>query len=254
MGEFSDKVVMVTGGTRGIGRAIAEAFLREGARVAVTYARSDDKARELERMGILAIKCDVANRDEVRRAAEIVSNKLGDVNILINNAGVMYLMPFESYNEELFDRMMGVNVKGIIYMTLEFLPQLKRTRGGVVINIASNAGIGTAFEGTTYYAITKAAVIILTKRMAFELGRYGIRVNAVAPGWVETDMTTANRTPEEVERAKALVRSRTMLSTTGVPEDIANVVLFLASDRARYITGQTIVADGGRIDYLTHGI
>lgn len=202
----------------------------------------------------MAIKCDVANRDEVRRAAEIVSNKLGDVNILINNAGVMYLMPFESYNEELFDRMMGVNVKGIIYMTLEFLPQLKRTRGGVVINIASNAGIGTAFEGTTYYAITKAAVIILTKRMAFELGRYGIRVNAVAPGWVETDMTTANRTPEEVERAKALVRSRTMLSTTGVPEDIANVVLFLASDRARYITGQTIVADGGRIDYLTHGI
>nr|WP_243666013.1 SDR family NAD(P)-dependent oxidoreductase [Vulcanisaeta sp. JCM 16159] len=132
-------------------------------------------------MGILTIKCDVAIRDEVRRAAEIVSNRLGDVNVLINNAGVMYLMPFESYNEELFDRMMGVNVKGIIYMTLEFLPQLKRTRG-VVINIASNAGIGTAFEGTTYYAITKAAVIILTKRMAFELGRYGIRVNAVAPG------------------------------------------------------------------------
>ncbi|WP_243675995.1 SDR family NAD(P)-dependent oxidoreductase [Vulcanisaeta distributa] len=132
--------------------------------------------------GILAIKCDVANRNEVRRAAEIVSNKLGDVNILINNAGVMYLMPFESYNEELFDRMMSINVKGIIYMALEFLPQLKRTRGGVIINIASNAGIGTAFEGTTYYAITKAAVIILTKRMAFELGRYGIRVNAVAPG------------------------------------------------------------------------
>ncbi len=129
----------------------------------------------------MTIKCDVAIRDEVRRAAEIVSNRLGDVNVLINNAGVMYLMPFESYNEELFDRMMGVNVKGIIYMTLEFLPQLKRTRG-VVINIASNAGIGTAFEGTTYYAITKAAVIILTKRMAFELGRYGIRVNAVAPG------------------------------------------------------------------------
>ncbi len=130
----------------------------------------------------MAIKCDVANRNEVRRAAEIVSNKLGDVNILINNAGVMYLMPFESYNEELFDRMMSINVKGIIYMALEFLPQLKRTRGGVIINIASNAGIGTAFEGTTYYAITKAAVIILTKRMAFELGRYGIRVNAVAPG------------------------------------------------------------------------
>ncbi|GAB6945283.1 glucose 1-dehydrogenase [Vulcanisaeta sp. JCM 14467] len=253
MGEFSNKVVLVTGGTRGIGRAIAEAFLKEGARVAVTYVSRDDKARELEKMGILAIKCDVASRDEVRRAAEIVSSKLGDVDILVNNAGVMYLMPFESYNEELFDRMFAINVKGIIYTTLEFLPQLKRTRG-VIINIASNAGIGTAFEGTTYYAITKASVIILTKRMAFELGKYGIRVNAVAPGWIETDMTTAGRAPEEVEKTKALVRSRTMLSTTGIPEDIANVVLFLASERARYITGQTIVADGGRIDYLTHGI
>ncbi len=253
MGEFSGKVVLVTGGTRGIGRAIAEAFLREGAKVAVTYVSRDDKARELEKAGILAIKCDVARRDEVRRAAEIVRDKLGDVNILVNNAGVMYLMPLEEYNEELFDRMMGINVKGVIYTTLEFLPQLRRTRG-VVINIASNAGIGTAFEGTTYYAITKAAVIILTKRMAFELGKYGIRVNAVAPGWIETDMTTAGRTPEEVERTKAMLRSRTMLGMTGVPEDIAAVVLFLASDRARYITGQTVVADGGRIDYLTHGI
>ncbi|MGC8607877.1 MAG: glucose 1-dehydrogenase [Vulcanisaeta sp.] len=253
MGEYSNKVILVTGGTRGIGRAIAEAFLREGASVAVTYTRSDDKARELEKRGILTIKCDVANRDEVRRAAEIVEDKFGDVNVIVNNAGVMYLMSLESYNEGLFDRMMGINVKGIIYTTLEFLPQLKRMKG-VIVNIASNAGIGTAFEGTTYYAITKAAVIILTKRMAFELGKYGIRVNAVAPGWIETDMTTANRSPEEIEKAKSLVRSRTMLSITGVPEDIANVVLFLASDRARYITGQTIVADGGRIDYLTHGI
>ena len=253
MGRFDGKVIMITGGTRGIGRAIAEAFLREGARVAITYVRSDERARELERTGVLAIRCDVSRRDEVRKAAEIVRDRFGDVNVLINNAGIMYLMPLEEFNEELFDRMMGVNVKGIIYMTLELLPQLKRTRG-VIINIASNAGIGTAFEGTTYYAITKASVIILTKRMAFELGKYGIRVNAIAPGWVETDMTTANRLPEEVEKVKALVRSRTMLNMTGVPEDIANVTLFLASEDARYITGQTIVADGGRIDYLTHGV
>ena len=202
---------------------------------------------------MLAIRCDVSRRDEVRKAAEIVRDRFGDVNVLINNAGIMYLMPLEEFNEELFDRMMGVNVKGIIYMTLELLPQLKRTRG-VIINIASNAGIGTAFEGTTYYAITKASVITLTKRMAFELGKYGIRVNAIAPGWVETDMTTANRSPEEIEKVKALVRSRTMLNMTGVPEDIANVALFLASEDARYITGQTLVVDGGRIDYLTHSV
>jgi len=204
-------------------------------------------------MGVLAIRCDVSRRDEVRKAVEFVRDRLGDANVLVNNAGIMHLMPFEEYNEELFNRMIDVNVKGIIYTTLEFLPQLKRTKG-VIINIASNAGIGTALEGTTYYAITKAAVIILTKRMAFELGKYGIRVNAIAPGWVETDMTTANRSPEEVEKVKALVRSRTMLNMTGVPEDIANVALFLASEDARYITGQTLVVDGGRIDYLTHSI
>jgi len=204
-------------------------------------------------MGVLAIRCDVSRRDEVRKAVEFVRDRLGDANVLVNNAGIMHLMPFEEYNEELFNRMIDVNVKGIIYTTLEFLPQLKRTKG-VIINIASNAGIGTALEGTTYYAITKAAVIILTKRMAFELGKYGIRVNAIAPGWVETDMTTANRSPEEVEKVKALVRSRTMLNMTGVPEDIANVALFLASEDARYITGQTLVVDGGRIDYLTHSV
>jgi Short-chain alcohol dehydrogenase of unknown specificity len=159
MGRFDGKVVMVTGGTRGIGRAIAEAFLREGAKVAITYARSDEKARELEKMGVLAIRCNVSRRDEVRKAVEFVRDRLGDANVLVNNAGIMHLMPFEEYNEELFNRMIDVNVKGIIYTTLEFLPQLKRTKG-VIINIASNAGIGTAFEGTTHYAITKASVIV----------------------------------------------------------------------------------------------
>ncbi|WP_069807213.1 glucose 1-dehydrogenase [Vulcanisaeta thermophila] len=253
MGRFDGRVVLVTGGTRGIGRAIAEAFLREGARVAVTYVSSEDRARELEKLGILAIRADVSNRDEVRRAVELVRERLGDLSILVNNAGVMYLMPFEDYDEGKFDMMWRVNVKGIIYTTLEALPQLRRTRG-VIINIASNAGIGTALEGTTYYAITKSAVIILTKRLAYELGKYGIRVNAIAPGWVETDMTTAGRSPEDVERTKALIRSRTMLSTTGVPSDIAGAVLFLASDDARYITGQVLLVDGGRVDYLTHGV
>lgn len=253
MGRFNNKVVLVTGGTRGIGRAIAESFAKEGAKVAVTYVSRDDKAQELEKMGILAIKCDVSNRDDVRRAVEIVSNKLGDINIVVNNAGIMYLMSLENYDEKKFDIMWNVNVKGIIYTTLEALPYLKKTRG-VIINISSNAGIGTAWEGTTYYSITKTAVIILTKRLAFELGKYGIRVNAVAPGWVETDMTTAGRSLEEVEKTKSLVRSRTMLGITGVPNDIASAVLFLASDEARYITGQVLVVDGGRMDYLTHGV
>ena len=253
MGRFDNKVVMVTGGTRGIGRAIAEAFKREGAKVAVTYVSRDDKAKELETMEILPIKCDVSKRDEVRKAAEIVSKELGDVSILVNNAGVEYDMPFEEYNEELFNKMLDVNVKGTIYSTLEFLPQLKKTRGSI-INISSISALGTALKGTTFYAITKAAVIVLTRRLAFELAQYGIRVNAVAPGWIETDLTLSGRPADVVEKTKSYIRSKTMVGATGRPEDVANAVLFLASDEARYITGQILVVDGGRIDYLTHGI
>lgn len=253
MGRFNGKVVVVTGGTRGIGRAIAEAFSREGARVAVTYVSRDDKAAELKTMDILPIKCDVSRRDEVRKAAEVVGKELGDVNVLVNNAGVEYDMPFEEYNEELFDKMLAVNVKGTIYTTLEFLPGLKNTRGSI-INVASISALGTALKGTTFYAITKAAIIILTRRLAFELSQYGIRVNAVAPGWIETDLTLSGRSPDIVEKTKSYIKSKTMVGSTGKPEDVANAVLFLASDEARYITGQILVIDGGRIDQLAHGI
>jgi 3-oxoacyl-[acyl-carrier protein] reductase len=251
--EFEGSVVVVTGGTRGIGRAIAESFTKEGAKVAAFFVSSDKKAEELKSMGILPVKCDVSNREDVKRAADIVQRELGDTNILVNNAGIMYSMALENYEESLLDKMFAVNVKGIINTVLEFLPQLKATRG-TIINIASNAGIGTALEGTTYYAITKAGVIILTKRMAFELGKYGIRVNAVAPGWVETDLTAAGRSLDEIEKIKDFIRSRTMLRMTGLPDHIASAVLFLASERAKYMTGQVIVVDGGRMDYLTHGI
>lgn len=253
MGKFDGKTVFITGGTRGIGRAIAEAFKKEGASVAVTYVSRDDKAKELDNMGIMAIKCDVSKRDEVRNAVEQVQTKLGDINILVNNAGVEYDMPFEEYNEELFDKMLNVNLKGIIYTVLEALPQLKKTKG-VIINIASIAALGTALKGTTFYAITKSGVITLTRRLAFELSEYGIRVNAVAPGWIETDLTLSGRSPDIVEKTKSYIRSKTMAKSTGLPQDVANAVLFLASDEARYITGQILVVDGGRIDYLTHGI
>jgi len=121
-----------------------------------------------------------------------------------------------------------------------------KNRYGKIINIASIAGIGTAFPGTTPYAMTKAAIVILTRRLAFELGPYGINVNAIAPGMVLTDMST----PEGVE----LARKRCVLGRVGSPEDIARLAVFLASDESSYITGQVIVADGGRIDYLTHSL
>lgn len=250
--DFSGKVVLVTGGTRGIGKAIAEDFKKCGAVVVVTYVKSDAAARELSEKGIIAYKCDVGDRTQVRSLAEFVTSKVGDVDVLVNNAGILHRMDFEEYDEELFNEMLNVNLKGVIYTTLEFLPSLKRKKG-VIVNIASIAGIGVATERTTYYAITKAAVICLTKRLAYDLSKYGIRVNAVAPGFIETDLTLGGRTPEEAELTRLSFASKSLLKTTGRPEDVSKLVLFLASDYAKYVTGHTYVIDGGRADYLPHG-
>jgi 3-oxoacyl-[acyl-carrier protein] reductase len=163
-------------------------------------------------------------------------------------------MPFEKFDEEKYEKMLRVNLNGVIYMTYELLPLLKNAGNASIVNIASNAGIGTAAEGTTFYAVTKAGVIILTRRLAFELGKYGIRVNAVAAGWIETHMTIGGKSEEEVEKLREYLRNKTVLHTTGKPEDVAHVVSFLVSENARYITGQVIVVDGGRIDNLTHSV
>ncbi|MFP3163716.1 MAG: SDR family oxidoreductase [Acidianus hospitalis] len=249
----SGKTVVITGGTRGIGRAIAEKFFSAGNKVIVLYNSSDQEAEKMKERGFYVLKCDVSKKDQVIDTAKKVSEITKTVDILVNNAGIWYLIPFEEFDDEKYRRMLEINLNGAIYVTHAFLPLMKE-KGGAIINIASNAGIGTTALGTTFYSITKAGIIILTRRLAYELGKYNIRVNAVAPGWVETDMTIGGKSEEEIEKLRQWFRERTMLHTTGKPEDIANIVYFLASDEARYITGQVIVADGGRIDYLTHGI
>lgn len=252
--RFLGKNILVTGGTRGIGRAIAEDFKREGGRVAIFFNSSFEKAKELESSGFLVFKCDVSKREEVKKAKQIIEKEFNRLDVLVNNSGIMHLMNFEDFDEEKYEEMLRVNLNGTIYTTLEFLPLLKKSRNAAIINIASNAGIGTALEGTTFYAITKAGVIILTKRLAFELGKYGIRVNSVAPGWVETDLTLKGRKQEEIEELRKRFRERTSLRRTGSPEEISKIVLFLASEESSYITGQVIVADGGRVDNLTHSL
>ena len=248
----SGKTVVITGGTRGIGRAIAEKFFSTGNKVIVLYNSSDQEAEKMKERGFYVLKCDVSNREQVLDAAKKVSEITKNVDVLVNNAGIWYLMSFEEFDDEKYRRMLEINLYGTIYVTHAFLPLMKE-KGGVIINMASNAGLGTSAWGNTFYSITKAGIIILTRRLAYELGKYNIRVNALAPGWVETDMTIGGKTEEEIEKLRQWFRERTMLHTTGKPEDIANIVYFLASEEARYITGQVIVADGGRIDYLTHG-
>ena len=252
--DLNGKIALVTGASRGIGRSIAIKLGNMGARVAINYNRGEEEARSLTRLipDSMAFQADVAQRSQVNRMSEEIHSKMGKVDIIVNNAGYWELMDFVSYREEAMDRMFAVNVKGGINTVLAFLDDLKGN--GVVVNIASNAGIGTAAPKTTLYSLTKAAVIMLTKRLAFDLRDYQIRINAVAPGWVETDMTIGNKSSSEISDLEHYFRSRTTLNSVGKPEDIADVVAFLASDDSRYINGQVIVADGGRIDNLTHGV
>lgn len=254
--SLSGKIALVTGASRGIGAAIARELHARGAYVAINYNSSEAAAEALrKKLGNRAeiFRADVSKRLEVRRMVEDVVRVFGGIDVVVNNAGVMELMPFEQLDEERFDKMWAINVKGPIYVTLEALPYLKKSRGAVV-NVASIAGIGTALVNTTYYAITKAALIALTRRLAFDLAQYGIRVNAVAPSWIETNLTTRGRTREEIERVKADIINRTALRALATPEDIAKAVAFLASEEARFITGQVLVIDGGRLDYLTHSL
>jgi 3-oxoacyl-[acyl-carrier protein] reductase len=156
--------------------------------------------------------------------------------------------------EEDLDVMVDTNVKGILFCCQNVIPHMIKKHYGKIVNISSLAGIGTALTGTTLYAATKAAVTVLTKRFALELGPHGINVNAIAPGHVITDMTVAGRSPSEVKERSLYFEEHTMLRREGEPEDIANAALFLASDAASFITGQILSVDGGRTDFLTHSL
>jgi 3-oxoacyl-[acyl-carrier protein] reductase len=150
--------------------------------------------------------------------------------------------------------MLAVNVKGTIYCTRAVgKHMLERGDGGKIVNVSSNAGLGTSFIGTTGYAVTKAAVMVLTKRFALEFRGKGINVNCIAPGYTETDMTTVGKTLEQFQQAVADLSARATLNRIAKPEEMAKAILFLASDDSSFMTGQTMVVDGGRMDYLSHG-
>jgi 3-oxoacyl-[acyl-carrier protein] reductase len=259
MAGWTDQVAIVTGSSRGIGRAIARALASRGAAICINYATRASEAQaaaaEIAAAGghVIAIQADVADADAVARMVVRTEAELGPVSILVNNAGVSSPATLESYDPAAMARMRRVNVDGVIHTIRAVAPGMKERGYGRIVNIASNAAIGTALPGTTFYAATKAEVLILTRRFAMELGRRGVTVNAVAPGWIVTEMARAGPSEEEFQVRVRNMSERTMVGRTGRPDDIANAVAFLASPESGFVTAQVLTVDGGRMDYIGHG-
>ena len=256
MSDFKDKVAVVTGASRSIGRGVALALAREGCAVVVNYRKSQEEADEvvntIKEMGgrAIAVKCDVSKRDEVEAMFKATVEEYGKVDILVNNAGVGVGGSLLETTDEIWDKHMAVNLKGVFLCSQVAARYMVEKKYGKIVNISSNSGFGIAMPGETSYAVSKAGVIQLTKSSAYDLGKYNINVNCVAPGAVDTVMLRGSRSEEEYEKLLEGRRNAASLGIVGTPEDIANAVLFFASDKARYITGKTLLVDGGRRDFL----
>jgi 3-oxoacyl-[acyl-carrier protein] reductase len=248
------RTALVTGGSRGLGRAIALRLARAGAAVGVSYREQAEAAaavvREIQAHGgrALAVRADVADPGEVRGKGAGGEAGLGDVDVLVNNAGVSHRGDLADFDLARIEEMQRVNVDGVVAVTRAVAGRMKERGFGRIVNVASVAGLGTAMAGTTFYAATKAAVIALTRRFALELGPHGITVNAVAPGFVLTDMARAGRTEADF----AAIAARAMVRRVGQPEDIAHAVAFLVSPESGFVTAQVLTVDGGRMDYIGH--
>lgn len=256
---MNQHTALVTGASRGIGRAIARQLARQGAAVCINYVARVDEAEalagELRRDGgrAIAVRADIGAPTDVAEMIERITKELGPVSILVNNAGIVFHATLESFDAAGMERMRRINVDGLIHVTRAVVPAMKERGYGRIINLTSIAAHGTIFPGTTFYAATKAAVIVLTRRFAMELGPFGVTVNAVAPGFILTDMVKQGRSDEEYERLLKEVTDRTMTGRVGNTDDIANAVAFLASPESGFITAQTLTVDGGRMDYISHG-
>jgi 3-oxoacyl-[acyl-carrier protein] reductase len=255
MAAWRDQVAVVTGGARGIGRSIAGRLAREGAAVCVNYLSRADAAEslvaEIRASGgrAIAVAADVADDAAVEGLVDRVAAEFGPVTILVNNAGMSLKGSLDSYDAEKLELMRHVNVDGVIHTTRAVMNDMRRQKYGRIVNITSIAALGTSLPGNAFYAATKAEAQILTLRFAMELGPHGITVNAVAPGFVQTDMTRGSDEAAWAERAQK-IGGLAMMGRVGAPEDIANAVAFLASPDSGWITAQVLAVDGGRMDYI----
>lgn len=244
---LKDKVAIVTGGTRGIGRAIVAALAKEGVKVAFNYVKSENEAKEVlkevQKLGSegLSFKFDVRDFNLAKEFVEKVKEYFGSLDILINNAGIIKDKALMLMERQDWQEVIDTNLTGYFNLTRACIVGFLKQKSGDIVNITSVSGItGTARQ--TNYSAAKAGVIGFTKSLAKEVAPYNIRVNAVAPGFIETHMLDG-LTPEYKQRLKASIPK----GEFGRPQDVANAVLFLLSDSARYITGQLLKVDGGMV-------
>jgi 3-oxoacyl-[acyl-carrier protein] reductase len=239
-GSLDGKVALVTGGSRGIGAAISHELAKAGAKVAVNYRAGREAADEVAgEIGGLAVQADVSNPEEVQALVERVEGELGDIDALVNNAGVTRDTLIARMTDDDWQTVIDTNLRGTFNTSRAVARKMLRRRAGSIVNLSSVVGVhGNA--GQANYAASKAGIIGLTKALARELGSRGVRVNAIAPGYVSTELTDVLN-----DEQRGLILQNTPLGRLGEPEDVAGAVRFLCSDEAAFITGEVLLVDGG---------
>lgn len=252
-GRLQDRVAIITGGAKGIGKATALKMAHEGALVIVLDILSEEASRVADELNSLGAKAramtaDVSKKNEVDQMVEQTLKQFGKVDILVNNAGIVRPALLEDVKEEDWDRVVSVNLKGTFFCTQAVLPTMKKNKYGKIVNIGSRASLGKSDR--TVYAATKAGLIGVTRTWALELAPHNINVNYVGPGPIATELFKSVN-PEGSEKTKAII-SAIPLQRMGQPQDVANLISFLASDEASFITGQAIFICGGITVGLAH--
>ncbi len=247
--DLKGKVAIVTGARRGMGKTHALALAKAGAKVVVADISLEDCEAVVTEIKdakgeAMAIKCDVSNKDEVDEMVTKTVAKLGKIDILVNNAGICQFKPFLELTEEEWSRTININLKGYFLCAQAAAKEMVKQKSGAIVNIASIAmgQVGVGFQNLAHYCASKGGIVAMTETMATELGPYNVRVNAIAPGVIETPMIDPiKQDPKTMEG----ILARIPLHRMGKPEEVSNLVLFLASDASSYMTGSTVVIDGG---------